>query len=145
MLLFPLLHAPIGSRLVWTDFDGVTLTLGISTANPKASCPSCGGESQRIHSRYTRLLAEQPVFGLRVRLRMTVRRFFCDDPGCPRRIFVEPLDGFAARHARTTTRLAQTHLVLGLALGGEAGARLAERTGMPTSADTLLRLSLIHI
>ena len=139
MLLFPLLRAPIGSRLIWTDFDGVTLTLGIATVHPKSSCPSCGGESQRVHSRYTRHLAEQPVFGRRVRLRMTVRRFFCDDPGCPRRIFVERLDGFAARLARTTTPLAQAHLVLGLALGGEAGARLAERTGMPTSADTLLR------
>ena len=36
---------------------------------------------------------------------MTVRRFLCPEPECPRRIFVEPLDGFAARHARTTTRL----------------------------------------
>jgi hypothetical protein len=32
------------------------------------------------------------------------------------------------------------HRFLGLALGGEAGARLAERLAMPTSADTLLRL-----
>ena len=70
---------------------------------------------------------------------MTVRRFLCPGSGCPRRIFVEPLDGFAARHARTTTRLAQTHLAIGLALGGEAGARLAEKTAVPTSPDTLLR------
>src|SRR5512147_2123906 len=70
---------------------------------------------------------------------MMVRRFFCTGSGCPRRIFVEPLHGFAARHARTTARLAQTHLAIGLALGGEAGARLAEETAVPTSPDTLLR------
>ena len=70
---------------------------------------------------------------------MTVRRFLCSDSGCPRHIFVEPLDGFAAKHARTTARLAQAHLAVGLALGGEAGARLAGKTAMPTSADTLLR------
>jgi transposase len=70
---------------------------------------------------------------------MTVRRFLCPGSRCPRRIFVEPLDGFAARHARTTTRLAQTHLAIGSALGGEAGARLAEKTAVPTSPDTLLR------
>lgn len=139
MLLFQLLRAPVGSHLVRTDFDGVTLTLGIATTKPNASCPACGGESQRIHSRYTRHLADEPAFGRRVRLQMTVRRFLCPDSGCPRRIFVEPLDGFAARHARTTTRLAQTHLAIGLALGGEAGARLAEKTAMPTSPDTLLR------
>jgi transposase len=70
---------------------------------------------------------------------MTVRRFLCPGPQCPRRIFVEPLDGFAARYARTTTRLARTHLEIGLALGGQAGARLAESLAVPTSRDTLLR------
>ncbi len=139
LLLFQLLRAPVGSRLVRTDFDGVTLTLGITTTYPNASCPACGGESQRVHSRYTRHLADEPAFGRRVRLQMTVRRFLCPDSGCPRRIFAEPLDGFATRHARTTTRLAQTHLAIGSALGGEAGARLAEKTAMPTSPDTLLR------
>ena len=130
---------PIGSRLVRTDFDDDTLTLGIATTNPNASCPVCGHETWRVHSRYTRHLAEEPVFGHRVRLLMTVRRFFCSGSGCPRRIFAEPLDGFAAKHARTTTRLAQTHLAIGSALGGEAGARLAGKTAVPTSPDTLLR------
>jgi transposase len=70
---------------------------------------------------------------------MTVRRFLCSGSRCPRRIFVEPLDGFAARSARTTTRLAQTHLAIGSALGGEDGARLSEKFAVPTSPDTLLR------
>jgi transposase len=139
LLLFQLLRAPVGSRLVRTDFDGMTLTLGIATTQPTASCPACGGEGQRVHSRYTRQLAEEPAFGRRVRLQMTVRRFLCPDSRCSRHIFVEPLDGFAARHARTTTRPAQAHLAIGLALGGEAGARLAGRAAMPTSPDTLLR------
>ena len=139
MLLSQLLRAPIGSRLVRTDFDDDTLILGIATTNPNASCPLCGHETWRVHSRYTRRLAEEPVFGRRVRLQMTVRRFLCPELGCPRRIFVEPLNGFAARYARTTTRLAQTHFAIGSALGGEAGARLAEKTAVPTSPDTLLR------
>ena len=139
MLLSQLLRAPVGSHLVRTEFDGTTLTLGIATTTPYASCPACGQEAWRVHSRYTRKLAEEPVFGHRVRLRMAVRRFLCPEPQCPRRIFVEPLDGFAARYARTTTRLARTHLEIGLALGGEAGARLAEKLAVPTSPDTLLR------
>ena len=40
MLLLPLLRAPAGSRLVRTDFDGMTLTLGIATTHPSASCPA---------------------------------------------------------------------------------------------------------
>ena len=121
------------------DFDDPTLTLGIATTNPNAFCPVCGDETWRVHSRYTRRLAEEPAFGHQVRLKMTVRRFLCSESECPRRIFVEPLDGFATRYARTTTRLAQTHLAIGSALGGEAGAKLAKKTAVPTSPDTLLR------
>ena len=139
LLLSQLLRVPIGSRLVRTDFDDDTLTLGIATTNPSTSCPVCGHETWRVHSRYTRRLAEEPVFGHQVRLQMSIRRFLCSGSGCPRRIFAEPLDGFAAKHARTTTRLAQTHLAIGSALGGEAGARLAEQIAVPTSPDTLLR------
>jgi transposase len=139
LLLFQLLRAPIGSRLIRTDFDDDTLTLGIATTNPNASCPVCGHDTWRVHSRYDRHLAEEPIFGHRVCLLMTVRRFFCSGSGCPRRIFTEPLDGFAAKQARTTIRLAQTHLAIGSALGGEAGARLAKKTAVPTSPDTLLR------
>ena len=139
MLLSPLLRAPVGSRLIRTDFDGTTLTLGIATTLPHSCCPACGQKTWRVHSRYTRNLAEEPVFGHRVRLPMTVRRFLCPGTRCTRRIFVEPLPGFAPRHARTTTRLARTHLAIGSALGGEAGARLAGKLAVPTSPDTLLR------
>jgi transposase len=139
LLLSQLLRAPIGSRLVRTDLENDTLTLDIATTNPNALCPVCGQETWRVHSLYARQLAEEPVFGRRVRLRMTVRRFLCPRSECPRRIFVEPLDAFAAKHARTTTRLAQTHLAIGSALGGEAGARLAKKVAVPTSPDTLLR------
>jgi transposase len=139
LLLSQLLRAPIGSRLIRTDFDDDILTLGIATTNPNASCPVCGHETWRVHSRYDRSLAEEPIFGHRVCLLMTVRRFFCSGSGCPRHIFTEPLDGFATKHARTTRRLAQTHLAIGSALGGEAGARLAGKTAVPISPDTLLR------
>jgi transposase len=139
LLLTQLLRAPLGSRLVRTDFDGTTLTLGIATTQPYACCPLCGVETWRVHSRYTRQLAEESILGHPVRLEMTVRRFFCAASPCPRRIFAEALDGFAAKYARTTTSLAQTHRAIGVALGGEAGARLAAKTAVPTSPDTLLR------
>jgi transposase len=139
LLLSQLLRAPIGSRLVRTELDHDTLTLDIATTNPNASCPVCGQESWRVHSRYVRRLAEEPIFGRRVRLRMTARRFLCPRSECLRHIFVEPLHAFADKYARTTTRLARTHFAIGSALGGEAGARLARKLAVPTSPDTLLR------
>jgi len=86
-----------------------------------------------------RRLADLPCHDRPVRLQVEVRRFFCANADCRRRIFAERLPAVAAVHARTTVRLAQAHCTIGLALGGEAGARLAARLAMPTSADTLLR------
>jgi hypothetical protein len=56
LLLSQLLRAPLGSRLVRTDFDDDTLTLGIATTNPSTFCLDCGHETWRVHSRYTRYL-----------------------------------------------------------------------------------------
>jgi transposase len=75
-----------------------------------------------------------------VRLQLYVRKFFCDQPACPRRIFTERLPRVAAPWARRTLRLAQRLRACGLALGGAMGARLGHRLGLRTSPDPLLRL-----
>jgi len=46
----------------------------------------------------------------------------------------------AAPHGRRTSRLADIQRHIGLGLGGAAGARLAQRLGLPVSGSTLLRL-----
>ncbi|MEV0052482.1 transposase family protein [Saccharopolyspora shandongensis] len=66
-------------------------------------CPSCGGRSRRVHSRYHRGLADVSVAGQPVTLRLQVRRFFCDDLDCPIRTFAEQVDGLTAKHARRTS------------------------------------------
>jgi hypothetical protein len=57
-----------------------------------------------------------------------------------RRIFTERLPDFVATYARKTCRLVATLQAIGIALGGNAGARLAARLRLPTGASTLLRL-----
>ena len=74
-------------------------------------------------------------------IRIEARRFRCAAAECPRRIFTERLPAIAAGPwSRRTGRLGEIQRHLGLALGGQAGARLAERLAMPASGDTLLRL-----
>ena len=73
-------------------------------------------------------------------VQVRARRLHCANPCCSRRTFAERLTDIALSGARRTTRLRDLQRHLGLALGGEAGARLARRLAMPTSADTLLRL-----
>jgi transposase len=103
------------------------------------ACPECGQPSRRVHSRYQRTLADLPWHGLRVRLALSVRKFFCDTPACPRRIFTERLPATAAPYARRTTRAADALDVIGLALGGIGAARLATALGLGTSASSVLR------
>ena len=119
------------------------ITVQGHTVAPTAHCPVCGHMSGRVHSHYRRTLADLPSYGIVTELRLTARRFFCDNPHCTRRVFAEPLDGLTAAYARRTDRLLQAQRWIGLALGGQAGARLATRLGMPTSGDSLLRM--VHL
>ena len=56
-----------------------------------ATCPRCGPSTARVHSRYTRTMADVPWAEVAVRLRLRVRKFVCPTPDCPRRIFTERL------------------------------------------------------
>lgn len=133
------LFDPQHLRLKRTIGVATSLTFVMQSTTPTAACPLCGRSSARPHSRYVRRLADLPCQDRPVRLHVEVRRFFCNNVDCRRRIFAERLPDVAAVYARTTVRLDKAHCHIGLALGGEAGSRLTARLAMPTSADTLLR------
>jgi len=121
---------------VRADENAVTL---IARASPRAArCPVCGKRSARVHSRYTRTLADLPWQGIPVTVRLHVRRFFCDEGTCDRAIFAERLSGVVAHYARRTERLDGWFTHVSFALGGEAGARLLKDLGVVVSGDTLL-------
>src|SRR5215211_5141180 len=104
-----------------------------------ARCPLCGWRADRVHSRSVRTVADLPWATLTVRLRVRVRRFFCANDACLRKIFAERLPGVAQDSAQRTIRQRNSLTAIALTLGGEAGARLATKLGMPVSPDTLLR------
>ncbi len=114
------------------------MTVHASTDNPVAECPLCKQPSRRVHGYYTRTLADLPWCGTPVRLRLRVRKFFCDERACERRIFAERLPEVARVHARGTDRRREALEWIAFALGGEAGARLARELGLLVSPDTLL-------
>jgi len=115
------------------------VTVVIRAVRSQAACPACSSPSARVHSRYVRTLADLPWQGVPVRFRLHTRRFFCDESSCARQTFSEPLPETVAPYARRTQRLNEALRVIGLALGGEAGSRLAERLSFTTSPATLLR------
>src|SRR6185437_3733353 len=137
----PLCPAPLELQLDGIHYATPDLIVSATARRRVVACPKCGHASTRIHSRYRRTLSDLPWHGLRVRLDVRVRRFFCDVPGCKRRIFTERLPNTAASYARRTARAASALEVIGLALGGRwrparRGAR-ARRCSLGDSLDTL--------
>jgi transposase len=122
------------------DETAAQLTLQVTATRTRVRCPLCHTPTTRVHSRYRRILADLPWGPYTVCLHLRVRKFFCDQPTCPRQIFTERLPTVAVPWARRTLRLAQRLRACGLALGGEMGARLGHRLGLYTSPATLLRL-----
>ena len=96
--------------------------------------------STRVHSRYRRHLADLPVAGRPVEVKLTVRRFFCDHIDCSAGTFVEQVSGLTEPYARRGLGLQTPLGAIGLALAGRPGSRLAIRLGMRASRSTLLRL-----
>jgi transposase len=129
---------PEGLHVDTLSFDGDSLTISGCLRGSEAHCPVCGERSRRIHGLYTRTLADLPWSGTPVRLRVRVRKFFCDEPACERRIFAERLDEVAQPFARGTDRQREALEWIAFSLGGEAGARLARELGLLVSPDTLL-------
>ncbi len=141
-LLSRLLPDPASVRLeTWAHEPAQpTITLILRSRQRTIRCPLCCRRASRVHSRYERTLADLPWGEHAIVLRLRVRRLFCDNPHCERRIFAERLPGIAAPWSRRTARLTGRLTSVGLALGGAAGARLSRELLVPTARNTLLRL-----
>src|SRR5215207_10810654 len=134
-----LLADPTSIRLEKIIQHDCSLTLVVRTTRAEAECPRCHRPSTRVHSYYTRTVADLPWHGVSVRLELRTRRFRCQNSLCTKRVFCERLPRVVAYYARQTVRLGEALTLIGFLLGGEAGARATLRLAMKTSADTLLR------
>lgn len=88
-----ILPAPKLLNLISVRAGANLITLAARASSRVASCPVCEKQSVRVHSRYTRTLADLPWQGIPVTLHLHVRRFFCDERTCHRAIFAERLRG----------------------------------------------------
>jgi transposase len=127
-------------RLTDVTLEKRTVQLQLTATAPTAVCPDCAVPSSSVHSRYQRRLTDLPWGRRAVHIRLMVRKFVCRQLTCARRLFTERLPALVAPCARKTTRLITLLQAIGVALGGQAGARLAARLWLSTSAATWLRL-----
>ncbi|HET8911590.1 MAG TPA: transposase family protein [Ktedonobacteraceae bacterium] len=135
-----LLGLPAHLRLNQIEITPQTLILSLAVETVEAACPLCELVSHRIHSHYTRTLADLPCGGKALRLLVQVRRFFCGNRACPRKIFAEQLPELTSVYARRTTRGTETLAKLGFALGGKAASALSQHLGLESSRMTILRI-----
>jgi transposase len=122
------------------DTTTAQLTLRVQSTQTLVPCPVCRFPTRRIHSRYVRTVADLPWAQWRVVLHLQVRKFFCANGRCSRRIFTERLPGVVAPWARRTQRLLPWLVHIAVALGGAAGAQLSHGLGVAISRRTLLRV-----
>ncbi len=120
--------------------EGGEVVVAARVAGATACCPRCSSVASRRHSRYRRRLQDLAAGGRPVLLHLEIRRFFCDNTGCPARTFAEQVPAMTRRHARRTRQLGAVLQAVALALAGRAGQRLAARFGLAISRSTLIRL-----
>ena len=123
------------------DVNGLSLTLTLRRSRLSASCPVCGNYSGRVHSHYTRCVADLAWAGLPTKLLLVVQRFRCTSMNCQRRIFAERFPSLVEPYARLSRRLQDALSRIAVDVGGEAGRRLLKVFGIATSGDKLLSLA----
>lgn len=120
--------------------DGTRVCAWARARAAGAACPRCGCWSGRVHSGYSRRLADAAIGGRRTVIRLAVRRFFCGSAACPAVTFAEQPKGLASRYARRTPLLEQELTAVAVALAGRAGSRLAAVLAVEVSRHTLIRM-----
>ncbi len=135
----PLLPLPEGMLIDQIEMTEDGLVIAIVATHPTSCCPLCSVVSSSIQSHYHRKVRDAPCAGQRMQLVLTVRKFYCRNSYCERKIFAERLPAFVEPWARMTIRYCQQITSIGLATSGKTGTRLAARLGIQTTRPTILR------
>ncbi len=135
----PLLPLPEGMLIDQIQITDNGLVIAVVATHPTSCCPLCSDTSSSVHSHYRRVLRDAPCAGRRVQLVLTVRKFYCRNAYCPRKVFTERLPAFVEPWARMTIRHCQQLTSIGLATCGKGGAKLAAHFGIQTTRQSILR------
>ena len=81
-----------------------TLFIRVDSEKLSLTCPSCGTDSDKVHSRYERTFHDLPIQGKKVIYMIHNRKMFCHNAQCHRKTFAEPFS-FLPYKAKKSTRL----------------------------------------
>ncbi len=135
----PLLPLPEGMFISQIQERETSLLIEVIATQETVCCPLCSQASSSVHSHYHRTVADVPCGGRQIQLALTVRKFFCRNLLCARKVFTERLPTLVEPWARMTIRLTKALQSIGLATCGKGGSRLATRLAMSSTRQTILR------
>src|SRR5947207_5895560 len=134
----PLFPLPEGLEMTSISDTAEELLIGVTSHRSSSPCPQCSMPSTAIHSSYQRHPRDLPCVGRPIRLVFTVRKFFCRNPNCSRKVFAERLPDFIEASSRLTKRLRTSVQDIGFATCGKGGEHLSDKLGMGISDATML-------
>jgi transposase len=123
-----------------TRREEACLIVEASSTATSALCPNCQQFSRHSHGWYLRRPQDLPCIGEGVYLELTVRRFRCLNPECPKKTFAEGFPEWLPTYARRTIRLTHVLQQVGFEVSAESGRRILRWLKIKVSGDTLLRI-----
>jgi transposase len=132
---------PVNLRLnqVSIAINGPNIDICMTSIQNQSACPLCRKCSIKIHSHYSRCLADLPVSGHFVRVLLSARKFSCNNTDCERKIFTERFSSEIEPYGRRLSRATDMIKRLGIELGGNKGAKICSIIGCQISSSTILR------
>ena len=109
------------------------------TKKQSTKCKYCGEESENVHSVYTRTISDLPIQKYKVKLVITVKKYFCNNPKCNHATFAEPLD-FVEKNALRTKRLDEYIKEVGLKNSSIEARNQITNSHVEISNNTILRI-----
>src|SRR5260370_2791897 len=129
-----------GLRVDQVEDTGDAVVIRARCRAAQARCPARGAVSSRVHAGYGRVVADGAAGGRPVLIALSVRRFRCPEPSCPKATFAEQAGGVSERYRRRRVPLLGMLAGFGLELAGPAPPRPARTPGGPCHFSTLPRL-----
>jgi transposase len=137
--MVPLISLPGISMGMAQIIDG-SITIPAHSKQKTAQCPCCDYKSKRVHSSYIRVLRDLSISTYCVSIHLTVRKFFCRNLECEKKIFTEQPGTEIKAYSRMTNRTVEKLQKILLEVSGRKGSYLAKLISLPISPSTALRM-----